>query len=75
MIEPTKEFGYGFLTALQSKLGVSNSQTDLELISKLYELRKKFPNAAENQKKMDQVFYNLVSGRINEAKILIQKIN
>lgn len=74
MIEPTKEFGYGFLTTLQSKLGVSYSQTDLELVLKLYELRKKFPNAAENQKKMDQVFYNLVSGKIDEAKTLIQEI-
>ncbi|POY35007.1 hypothetical protein C3K47_17265 [Solitalea longa] len=74
MLEPTKEFGYGFLTSLQSKLGVSYTQTELELIAKLYELRKKYPGSAENQKKLDQVFYYLVSNKITEAKALLQEI-
>jgi hypothetical protein len=36
MIEPTKEFGYGFLTTLQKKLGVKHTQADLEAVTKQF---------------------------------------
>lgn len=72
MIEPTNEFGYGFLTSLQQKLGVTNlNQTDLEAVAKLYELRKSKAALADVQKKLDQVFYYIVSLQLNKAKEIL----
>lgn len=72
MIEPTKEFGYGFLTSLQQKLGVSGlNQTDLEAVAKLYELRKSKAAVPEVQVKLNQVFYYIVSLQLPKAKELL----
>jgi hypothetical protein len=72
MIEPTIEFGYGFLTSLQQKLGVSNlSQTDLEAVAKLYELRKSKAALPDVQKQLNQVFYYIVSLQLTKAKELL----
>jgi hypothetical protein len=55
-IEPTVEFGYGFLTTLQQRLGVTDlTQPELEMVAKLYKLRIDNVNDAEVQKKLDQV--------------------
>jgi hypothetical protein len=40
MIEPTREFGYTFLTLLQEKLGVKHNQADLEQVTKIFHQRK-----------------------------------
>jgi hypothetical protein len=40
MIEPTKEFIYGFLTILKKKLGVKHTQADLEQVTKVFHQRK-----------------------------------
>ncbi|MGG9972206.1 glycoside hydrolase family 71/99-like protein [Ferruginibacter sp. SUN002] len=75
MIEPTQEFGYGFLTSLQTKLGVSSlSQTDLETVNNLYTKRKAFKTDTEKQKKLDQVFYYMVSLQMEKAKKLLNSI-
>jgi hypothetical protein len=74
MIEPTIEFGYSFLTALQKTLGVSYSQADLEMIYKLFSYRRKYANSEENQNKLDQVFYYIVSLNIDKAKSLLDNI-
>lgn len=72
MIEPTKEFGYGFLTSLQQKLGVSGlSQADLEAVAKLFELRKSKAALPEVQLKLNQVFYYIVSLQLTKAKDLL----
>ncbi len=73
MIEPSVEFQYDFLTTLQSKLGVSFTKSDLELVAQIYALRKKFTDGA-NQKKLDQVFYDMVSLQLEKAKELIATI-
>lgn len=75
MIEPTKEFQYTFLTALQQKLGLIYTEDELKTITTLYTLRKKFPADAVRQQKMDQVYYNLVSLKVSEAKQLLSSIN
>jgi hypothetical protein len=75
MIEPTAEFGYSFLTTLQTKLGVDYTQTELELVAKLYELRLKNKNSALNTKKLDQVFYYLVSLQFTKAEELLNEID
>lgn len=40
MIEPTNEFGYRHLTALQKVLGVTYGQAELEIVRKLFDRRK-----------------------------------
>lgn len=75
MIEPTKEFGYSFLTSLQQKLGVSGlSQTDLELIKTLYDQRKQYAGNATEQARLDQVFYYIVSLQMTLARNLLLNI-
>ncbi len=75
MIEPTLEFGYGFLTALQTKLGVSAlAESDLVMVNTLYTKRKALAGDTEAQKKLDQVFYYIVSMQLTKAKKLLNTI-
>jgi hypothetical protein len=74
MIEPTLEFQYGFLTTLQRKLGVPYSQTELELIAKLYKLRKQYAANESVQKKLDDVLIALASLQTEKATTLMNKI-
>jgi hypothetical protein len=72
MIEPTVEFGYSFLTTLQTKLGVSGlNQSDLEAVAKMYSLRKSKAALPDVQKKLNQVFYYIVSLQMQKAKDLL----
>jgi hypothetical protein len=71
-IEPTREFGYGYLTYMQQRLGVSNlGQTDLELVNELFNQRKKFKGNSTEQTRLDNVFYYLVSLQINTARAVL----
>lgn len=75
MIEPTEEFGYNFLTTLQQKLGVSNiSQKDLEMVAQMYKLRVEKAGDADAQKKLNQVFYYVVSLQIDKASSLLASL-
>lgn len=74
MIEPTVEFQYGFLTHLQKMLGTTQNETALQLVSKLYENRNKHAGNATKQKKLDQVFYYLVSLQLDKAEHLLNTI-
>lgn len=71
MIEPTREFGYGFLTYLQQRLGINFSQAELELVHTLYQQRKQHKGNATEQARLDQVFYYLVSLQITAARDLL----
>lgn len=72
MIEPTKEFGYGFLTVLQQKLGVAGvSQADLEGVYKMLTLRQTKADDDDVQKKLDQVYYYFISMQLSKAKELL----
>ena len=73
MIEPTREFGYGFLTTLQQKLGVQYRQPELELVYKLFEQRRQYAGNAQEQTRLNQVFYYLASLQIGEARDLLNK--
>jgi hypothetical protein len=75
MIEPTQEFGYSFLTTLQTKLGADYNQTELEMVSRLYALRKKNKASSLNTKKLDQVFYYLVSLQFSKAEELLNEVD
>ncbi len=71
MIEPTVEFGYGCLTYLQEKLGVDMGQDELELVYELYQQRKEYAGDTDEQERLDQVFYYLVSLQIDAAEELL----
>lgn len=71
MIEPTLEFGYSRLEQLQSFLGVNYSKTELDLAVQLYKKRKENKGKVLENKKLDQVFYYLVSLQIEKAKNLL----
>lgn len=73
-IEPTKEFGYGFLTTLQQRLGVAYNQADLEMIDRLYRLRVEKAGDNDVQGKLDQAFYYIVSLKIDQARALIDSL-
>lgn len=71
MIEPTREFGYGFLTTMQQKLGVPFSQSELELIDTLYQQRKQNAGNATKQAQLDQAFNFLVSLQVASAASIL----
>ena len=74
MIEPTLEFRYTFLNALQSFAGLKYNTAILENIYKLYTLRKAYPNDAKIQNKLTQAFYYLVSLQEDKAQSLLNEI-
>ncbi|MCP3162199.1 glycoside hydrolase family 71/99-like protein [Myxococcus qinghaiensis] len=71
MLEPTREFGYGFLTTLQQRLGVPYSQRELELINTLYQQRKQHAGNAARQAELDQAFQHLVALQVAQAEAIL----
>ncbi len=76
MIEPTVTttggFGYSLLTTLQQKLGVSAlTQTDLEAVLKLYQLRQTYAGNLAKLDSLNQVYYYMVSLQMDKAKLLL----
>jgi hypothetical protein len=75
MIEPTDEFGYKYLTMLQSKLGITAySINELQAIFQLYQKRTSLSGDALAQKKLDQVFYYFVSLQSEKAIQLLNSL-
>lgn len=71
MIEPTVELGYSILTTIQSNLGVSYGQSELELIDTLYRKRKLHAADVGKQRLLDQAFYYLVALQVAKARELL----
>lgn len=74
MIEPTKEFGYSLLTTLQETLGVVCTENDLKAAAQLYMLRNSKKDSDLATKKLDQVFYYLISLQTDRARSLLDEI-
>lgn len=74
IIEPTKEFGYRYLTALQSFTGVSYQQSNLELIYKWYQLRVKYANDTAKTKILDKCYDYLNALQPEKAKTLMDQL-
>jgi hypothetical protein len=75
MIEPSIEFEYTFLVVNQQFAGVSYSEKELRTIKQLYDLRKSNKNKKEKNKRLDQVFYYLVSLQTDKAENLMKEIS
>jgi hypothetical protein len=72
MIEPTKEFQYSYLTALQNTLGVSSlSLSDLQAVATLYQLRVSNAGNVNELNKLNQAYYYMVSLQMAKAKSLL----
>lgn len=56
IIEPTEEFGYQYLVALQQFTGVTYRQSHLELIYKWYQLRVKYAKDNAKSKTLEQCY-------------------
>jgi hypothetical protein len=67
MVEPTLEFGFDFLVALQQWLGVNYGEAELQQIHRLYLLRKKYAGDPSAQSQLDQVFDHFVNLRVQDA--------
>lgn len=61
IIEPTKEFGYGFLTILQKKLGVNHNQADLEKLTNIFNGRLLYQGNATMLEKLEKEHFELVN--------------
>jgi hypothetical protein len=71
MIEPTREFGYGFLTTLQQTLGVPYSQTELQLVGTLFHQRKQYAGNAAKQGQLDQASNDLANLQVTDASNIL----
>ena len=71
MIEPTREFGYSALTTLQQKLGVPYTQTQLELVAKLYQQRKDNAGNSTKQAQLNEAFNYFVNLQPDKAATIL----
>eukprot|EP00128_Syssomonas_multiformis_P015205 Colp12_sorted_trinity150504_noHs@14653 len=72
MIEPTREFGNGFLNALQNRLGVAYSDRELNLVKAYYLKRKQYAKSEVSAHQvLDEVYDALNAVMPDRAKELL----
>jgi hypothetical protein len=75
IIEPTTQYGYGYLTMLQQKLGVSGlSIADLEMVAQLYKLRKDNAGVPDVQTKLNKISEYMAALDMTTAKTLLSQL-
>jgi hypothetical protein len=75
MIEPTDDFGFTFLQAIQQYTGVRYTVTELQLIYKWYTLRTKYKGNAVNETQLSLAYNYLVSLQVAKATTIINGMN
>ena len=73
-IEPSLEYGYQQLEIIQDFLGIPLNPGSLALTVELYQKRKEHQNKVLENKKLDQVFYYLVSLQFDKASALLDQL-
>ena len=73
-IEPSIEYQFEPLSIIQEFVGTSFKKEDLDLSISLYLKRKEYKNNSLVNKKLDQVFYYLVSLQTSEAKEILDDL-
>ena len=73
-IEPSVEYQFEPLSIIQEFVGASFKKEDLDLSISLYLKRKEYKNNSLINKKLDQVFYYLVSLQTSEAKEILDDL-
>lgn len=74
MVEPTQEFEYARLNQIQNFLGVSYGELELAMAVELYNKRKEHKNKVLENKKLDQLFYYLISLQLGKARRLLDEV-
>ena len=73
-IEPSLEYEYQQLEIIQDFLGIPLNPGSLALTVKLYQKRKDHQNKVLENKKLDQVFYYLISLQFDKASALLDQL-
>jgi hypothetical protein len=73
MMEPTVEFGFSFLHALQKFAGVTYGIAELELIYKYYKLRSDSERYSIPSNALQSIYHNLVQLKTIPAKNIIDR--
>lgn len=73
-IEPSQEYKYQQLEIIQEFLGMPSNPSSLALTVELYQKRKEHKNKELENKKLDQVFYYLISLQFDKARALLDKV-
>jgi hypothetical protein len=71
MIEPTREFGYSYLTTMQQALGVNSNQSELQLIYALYQKRVQYAGNAAQQQNLSNAASYLAAHQVAQAAAII----
>ena len=74
MIEPTQEFGFTFLQAIQQYTGVTYTDAELKLIYKWHTLRKKYVGNSAVQNQLSQTYKDLAELDVAGAKAIIEAL-
>lgn len=80
MVEPTREYGFRDLGILQDlrrqflQPGFSFTTNDLAMALDFYELRRKQSSNTARSRQLDQIFTNLVAGRISRGREELGKL-
>lgn len=75
MIEPTLDYNFDFLVAIQQYTGVKYTVSELQLIYKWYTLRAKYKGNAATEKQLTQAYNDLVALKVSAATTIINGIN
>ena len=73
-IEPSLEYKYQQLEIIQDFLGIPLNPGSLALTVELYQNRKEHKNKVLENKKLDQVFYYLISLQLDKASALLNQL-
>ncbi len=74
MLEPTREFGFAALEQIQAFTGVSFTVSELQLVYRLYNLRKFHAGSASAQATLDQAFQKLIALEVPAATTLLNSL-
>jgi hypothetical protein len=74
MFEPTVETGFNYLVQLQQFTGVPYSQSELELVYRLYRDRKQFAGNAASQAILNQASADLAALNVAGARSLLDQL-
>ncbi len=75
MFEPTVETGFDYLVGLQLFTGVAYGEAELEMIHRLYTLRKAYENEPATQQLLDQATLHLSNLEVDQASRLLESIH
>lgn len=74
MFEPTLQTGFSYLKKVQQYTGVSYGEEELQLVQRLYQLRKQENENAAIQAQLDTASEHLSNLEVEEAKAILESI-